>query len=277
MNLNKNEMIIERKLITPSLAKELLESNLTNRRLRREVVVVYSKDIKAGKWKQDTGELIKISKENVLLDGQHRLHAVIEANIPVFFHIARDVDDSVFDVLDTGKMRGGSDTLQVQGVKNYSRVSAIITGYNALKAGHSNFKLSKGSYGKMTNQDILKLHNERPEFWQETAKKSDSYYNHFSKIISYSTIGSYYSFFYDLSPSNTELFFDQLCINTVFPKQSAIIALSKKLVDDRLSNKKMTQSYRSAYIIKAWNAFRTGRDIKILNFNPEKEDYPKAL
>lgn len=268
-------MIIERKLITPSIARELLESNLTNRRLRREVVLVYSRDIKNGKWKQDTGELIKISKENVLLDGQHRLHAVIEANTPVFFHIAKDVDDSVFDVLDTGKMRGGADTLQVQGIKHYSRVSSIITGYNVLKTGNSNFTASRAS--RLTNQDILKIHNERPEFWQEACKKSDSWYNHFSKIISYSTIGSFYSLFYDINPNDADLFFDQLCINSVFPKQSSIISLSKKLVDDRISNKKMTQYYRNAYILKAWNAFRKSKELKILNFNPEKEEYPKAL
>jgi hypothetical protein len=143
--------------------------------------------------------------------------------------------------------------------------------------GQSQFHLSKASSARMTNQDILNLHNQRPEFWQEACKKSDSWYNHFSKIISYSTIGSFYSVFYDLSPKDAESFFDQLCVNTIFPKHSGIIALSKKLVDDRISNKKMTQSYRNAYILKAWNAFRSNKDVKVLNFNPEKEEYPKAL
>jgi hypothetical protein len=268
-------MIIERKLITPTVAKQILESNLTNRRLRREVVLAYSKDIKNGKWKQDTGELIKISKENVLLDGQHRLHAIIESNTAVFFHIAKDVDDSVFDVLDTGKMRGGADTLQVLGVKNYSRIAAIIKGYLVFKTGNSNFTTSRIS--KMTNQTLIETYNHRPEFWQEVARKSDVWYEKFSKILTYSTIGSFYSLFYEINSNDAESFLNQLCDSSVYPKNKTIVVLNKKLIDDRISNKKMTQSYRNAYILKTWNSYRSGRDLKVLNFNPEKEDYPKAV
>jgi hypothetical protein len=57
------------------------------------------------KWKQDTGECIKISKTGRILDGQHRLKAVILSNCSIYFYVATNIDDSVFDVLDTGKAR----------------------------------------------------------------------------------------------------------------------------------------------------------------------------
>ena len=50
----------KKELITPSRAKELLEANINNRRVKIEVVNRYAQDILAGRWKYDTGEVIKI-------------------------------------------------------------------------------------------------------------------------------------------------------------------------------------------------------------------------
>ena len=73
-------MNITKKLITPSIAKGLLESNTKNRGINELVVSRYANDILKGNWKEDTGEAIKISKMNIILDGQHRLCAIVKAN-----------------------------------------------------------------------------------------------------------------------------------------------------------------------------------------------------
>jgi len=65
-------MNITKKLITPSIAKDLLESNTKNRTINELVVSRYVSDILKGNWKEDTGEAIKISKMNVILDGPSR-------------------------------------------------------------------------------------------------------------------------------------------------------------------------------------------------------------
>lgn len=270
-------MKVNRILITPSSAKELLEINVINRRVRKEVVASYARDMKNGKWRDNTGELIKISKSNVLLDGQHRLYAVIQSNVSSYFHVATDIEDDVFTVLDTGKMRGGSDVLQVYGAKNYTRISAIIQSYNVLKRGNLSFKLSKNTTAKLTNQLMLEIYIDREKFWQEVGRKSDSWYNHFSKILTYSTIGAFYSLFYDIDENDAIEFFDQLCNPNHYPKNSTIILLSKKLIDDRVSSKKMTSVYRNAYILKTWNTFRQKKELRVLSFNPEKENYPVAI
>ena len=103
----------KKELITPSRAKELLEANINNRRVKNEVVNRYAQDILAGRWKEDTGEVIKISKSGIVLDGQHRLYAIVKSNTPIFLHIAYGVDDSVSDVLDTGSVRSATDVFRL--------------------------------------------------------------------------------------------------------------------------------------------------------------------
>lgn len=79
-------------LVTPYMAKVILEErNTDNRRVKPRCVKTYAKDMKNGNW-LDNGERLKINKETGKLeDGQHRLLAVVEANVPVtleFINIA---------------------------------------------------------------------------------------------------------------------------------------------------------------------------------------------
>ena len=118
-------MKIEKILITPTMAKELLEKNINNRNVKQPVVARYAKDMIAGKWKQDTAELIKISKTGLILDGQHRLLAIVKANVSIYFHIASELEDNIFDVLDTGSIRNSCDVFNIQNIKNYNCVRPL--------------------------------------------------------------------------------------------------------------------------------------------------------
>jgi hypothetical protein len=69
--------------ISPKMAKEILDKNFSNRRVDKRRVNQYAKDMIEGLWKTNTGEALKITKSNRFVDGQHRLHAIIQANIPV--------------------------------------------------------------------------------------------------------------------------------------------------------------------------------------------------
>lgn len=101
--------------ITPSMAKVMLGSNTHNRMLRKPRVRHYADQMKRGQW-QSTGESIKFAADGTLLDGQHRLQAIIEANVSVDMLIVRDLDLSTFKVIDSGLTRSPGDALQIAGV-----------------------------------------------------------------------------------------------------------------------------------------------------------------
>jgi hypothetical protein len=95
-------------IVTPELAKLYLQNNDGNRPLRKSWIDYLSESIKRGEW-QATHQGIAFSKNGRLLDGQHRLHAIIKANIPVNIFITRNVNESAFKVLDCGAKRTISD------------------------------------------------------------------------------------------------------------------------------------------------------------------------
>lgn len=63
--------------ITPELAADLLSRNMKNRPVSQQRVRKYMAAMVAGKWLLN-GEAIKISIDGRLIDGQHRLKAIIQ-------------------------------------------------------------------------------------------------------------------------------------------------------------------------------------------------------
>lgn len=61
-----------------------------------------------------------------LVNGQHRLSAVVRAETPARFLVATGLDPSVFAVLDGGKVRNGADVLHIRGFANAACTSALV-------------------------------------------------------------------------------------------------------------------------------------------------------
>jgi hypothetical protein len=124
-------MEINKILITPEYALELLSNNTGNRRVKEQVVARYVKDMLAGTWKEDTGELIKIAKDGTILDGQHRLLAIVKSGVEISLHVATGLSNEIFSVIDTGASRNASDTLFVSSIENSTIISRSINFYES--------------------------------------------------------------------------------------------------------------------------------------------------
>ena len=119
-------MTITQERITPKMAQEYLGFNTDNyRKLNSGRVLTYSEDMKSGRW-QLNGESIKFSKNGTLMDGQHRLHAIIKAGTPIDMLVIRDLEDNV-DVCDIGSVRSLGMIARKRGVceANHNTIVAI--------------------------------------------------------------------------------------------------------------------------------------------------------
>ena len=47
--------------------------------------------------------------------------------------------------------------------------------------------------------------------------------------------------------------------------------LREKLINDRISRKRMTAKYKSMLTVKAWNAYIQGRELSLLKWNENAE------
>lgn len=94
--------------VTPEKAKAFLQFNTDNRTKRGWWVSGLANMIKRGEW-ITTHQGVAFSKSGKLIDGQHRLEAIVEANIPVEMLVVVDVPDDAYKVLDNGVKRTLSD------------------------------------------------------------------------------------------------------------------------------------------------------------------------
>lgn len=263
----------KKQLITPTAAKQYLEANVSNRRVKIPVVMQYANDMATGKWKEDTGEVIKISKTGLILDGQHRLMAVVKSNKAIYFHIALNLEEDVFDVLDTGSTRNATDTFKVKGIKQENVIPSIISMHNLLLSGK---KAGLQKNHKSTNAALLEQYFEDEKFWQNIARQSHSWYLSFAKILPPSYLGGFYAHFLKLYEEKAEDFLKQLATG-IGITNNTVVLLRNKLMQDKMSPRKMPNDLKRALIIKTWNLFVKGKTVKLLKYDTLREDFPIAL
>lgn len=108
--------------ITPDVAHALLATNAINRPVSPNRVIGFVNAMKAGQW-QLNGETIIVSDTGKLLDGQHRLYAVIEHGGAIEMNVARGAPMPSFSTIDLGTARSARDILTMDGV---SYAAAIV-------------------------------------------------------------------------------------------------------------------------------------------------------
>lgn len=110
--------------VTPQMAVQLLEHNTSNRPLSQVHVNRIARQILADKWRFN-GDTIKIAETGDVLDGQHRLWAIIEAKRPVETILVRGIAKEAFATIDTiSRHRSGGDTLALNGATRYRNAMA---------------------------------------------------------------------------------------------------------------------------------------------------------
>ena len=103
--LRVEEVCSEVLTITPKIAEYLISNNWPeNRKLSETTYKKYAVDIKNGNWKLN-GEAVIFTKTSKLVDGQHRLWAVIEAEAPFTTLVTFGVEEDAFSTIDSGYTR----------------------------------------------------------------------------------------------------------------------------------------------------------------------------
>ena len=101
--------------ISVEKAKQYLERNLNNRRYRPKTAQKYSRDLSANRW-ITTHEGIGIDVDGNVMDGQHRLNAIILAEKPMFLLVVRNLPREAKLAIDQGIPRSIDDVLNSNGI-----------------------------------------------------------------------------------------------------------------------------------------------------------------
>ncbi|MCK5665684.1 MAG: hypothetical protein KAI17_19485 [Thiotrichaceae bacterium] len=233
--------------ITPSIAEHMLTyCNTLNRKLNKRRVTFLAKAIKKGEW-QLNGEAIIFSKDYRLIDGQHRLQAVVAAGKEIESYVTTDIPDEHFVSIDTGHARSGSHVLGIGGkVKNSFDVSATL---NKLSR-YTNKNFDFDGAHVISNRQLISLLEKYNDVTSSVA-----FARKFVKGYSKSSIAFCH---HCLNKINKELcakLFEQLASAT--PTIPLVAALRQGTIKEGRSKARIKQTVVIGSIFKTWNAMRT--------------------
>lgn len=258
--------------ITPEIAGQMLKRNHRNRKPSKGNVKFLTREMNNGNWVFD-GSPIRLTEDGRLLDGQHRLTAIVESGTTQQFLIVSGIKAETFKVMDTGKGRNSSDVFSIEGISNATIASAT----SRIVMRHSKgISYEEGIGFKPSNTDLLTFYNDNSKI-EEFVAKSDLLYREFNKVIPASTIAGFGYLMAEKSITHSEEFWNKVCTGLALEKGSPMKVLRDKLIADKFSKSSLPYQQKTALIFKAWNHFRKGKKIKYLKWNKENEKFPVLI
>lgn len=248
-------------LVTPELAEKWLsESNPHNRHVKPHIVTRYAKDMKAGRW-VFTGDPIQFDYEGNLLNGQHRLSAIIESDTPQRVSVWEGLDPSVQDAMDAGSMRVAGEQLQIHGMNNGRVIAAVIRMVIKWNAGQFS------SRDNASTSEVIEFYSKDSELlslathWALVCNKSVH--------IGRAALGAFAYRLFKLSEKYSDFtnrefvldFLDKLSTGADLEKGDPILLLRETSARYRL-NKIRRSELRDLYnLARTWNAYMSGEKL----------------
>lgn len=266
----QNPPTIAFEMFNAEIAYDLLADNKNNRKLRDRVVKKYARDMRAGNWLL-AGEPILIDSDGKLAgNGQHRLMAVIEADVEVELPVIRNATAEERIVADQGIKRAFSDVLTIQ-----FRETDPVKLAAAVRQVH--FYRQSGLFG-LTGPDANPTIAELIDTYLTESNLKESILvanrvTHSSSVkASVGVMTALHYIFSEIDPENADAFFERLADGAMLEKTDAIMHVRKYLSSD---DRPRLVKIQAAVLIKAFNFWREGKPTMSLRWraggaHPEK-------
>lgn len=254
-------------LVTPEMAEAWLGKNVGNRRVRKAILNRYSRDIAAGRWREN-GSSIVIARNGNLLDGQHRLHAIVKAGVPVMTLVVRDVPDEAQPTIDDGAKRTTADRLTFRDEVNSHAIAAVLRRIMLWEEGYT---FNTGAYQPTSQEQIEFL--ERNDRVRPAVAAAVHYKRR--KLLPPSIIGLCWYVFSGLDTDQCAEFFDRLDDGANLSFNHPITVLRNKLIDLTREPGRVPEDLLLHYVVKSWNLYRAKKDVHVLRIGAT-EKFPTA-
>ncbi|MFI8278556.1 hypothetical protein ACIGBH_27520 [Streptomyces sp. NPDC085929] len=240
--------------VTPGMAREWLKQNDHNRLIRPRAVTDYARDMAAGAWLMN-GEAIKRAADGTLLDGQHRLLAVIESGTAVSMLVITGLPVTTQETMDSGRKRNAGDALTLRGEVNASVLASILRRVWQWEQGDHRLN----GRATPTTAELSSLLTERPEI-RRSAEIAGRVHQQF-RYMPQSVTGTAHHVFSRINGEETVWFFARLGDGAELPGGHPILTLRNRIISDRADGRAIPDYRLMAYLIRTWNAVRDGREL----------------
>lgn len=248
---NKN-VVAEVMTITPADATNWLACNQNNRPVRRRHVEFLAREILEGNW-QVNGQAIIIADDEQVLDGQHRLLAIIESAKSIQSLVVYGIAEDAFKTIDTGAVRTGADALSMhfKDVPTYAirAAATAVTWCQRLERGLAKYK-------RISNTDAIdyvKRHNSLLVH-AETLQG----FPHEARPISIGIGTALYEMFGRKNEADADQFMKRLYTGEELNRTDVEYLLRAAFMRDASRMAKLPADTRVRMIVKGWNWRRRG-------------------
>lgn len=254
-------------VITPELAKEMLANNTRNRPLSEAQVKLLMSEMSGGRWKFN-GDAIRFAGK-VLIDGQHRLEACVRSGVPFTTLVVSGLTKDVFDTIDTNRVRTAGDVLAIKGEENPAKLAATLRFVEMYETHNTHMK------SKMTNTQIEEILKKHPKV-RESLAFCD---NGKKPLAPISVLAACHYVFKQKDQKLADQVVQQIATGVGLKEGDPIHTVRERLVQNSLTNRRMSPEYIAAILMKAWNQVRTGKKTKLLTWRgagDKPEAFPEA-
>jgi len=239
--------------VTPELAEAWLTKNSGNRRQRRHQVERFARDMESGVW-QENGEGICFAEDGTLINGQHRLAAVVIAGISLPMLIVRNLPKQAQDTMDDGAKRTMGDTFGYHSIAHHHTAAAIVRRVlmwqEGVRTNSGAFQPSKAEQLDAYRTDPV-LRDAIDAAVQMRGRKQ----------VPASVIGISWWLFAQIDREQCSTFWAGLYSGSNLDANSPIHVVREKVIRRNAQPGRVQETEYLAWIIKAWNLWRAERTI----------------
>lgn len=266
-----SDVVVDRVKITPALASEWLKANKNNRPLARAHVAGLAKQMSDKQWLFNAQPIVISSTEQVL-DGQHRLHAVIESGEEIDALVVYGVDEKAFTTIDTGKVRNGRDVLCMTYPEATQGIAQSVAAAARLCVLYSDRIF--GRKEKVSNPEVLAFVSKNPVLWG-MAQEIHGWVTGTNPLGEGHATALYW-LFSQKNKENATDFMHKLFTGEGLRRSDAVWLARDMLIADKSRQVRYGNIPKTKLVIKAWNAYRKGGGCTAQVIRPKTTD-PKWI
>src|SRR6267154_68959 len=252
--LGAPDLIIEVQSITPNIAALWLKANTHNRPIKKRHVEFLGREMTLGNW-QLNGQAIIISDNEDVLDGQHRLLAVIDSGETIDSLVIYGIKRDAFKTIDTGRVRGPADALSLW----YPDVAKGIDNAVGSAVGYCH-RIEAGFYGdrkKIGNTDVLTYVAKHKSLWRCAELLMG--FPRDARPLSLSATTACYEIFQRKDEDKSDAFMRRFYTGEGLHSKDAEYILRNLLIRDAQRLTTYPIELKLKMMVKAWNLVRRGR------------------
>jgi hypothetical protein len=256
-----SQLRFERVTVDPELAQKWLDTRHLNvRYTRKRKVLQYGTDMLANAWRENS-EVIKIGTDGQLLDGQHRLHAIIDNNIEIKLWVAFDVPLEAMSTIDTGSSRNLADVLRLAGEDNAGYMAGVVRKWCYWQQGLRYWVKNPAGKQSISVPVMAQAFRQMPDEFRFATRMGMDIYAH-TQMLGRASAGFLFLLTAQIDYDQAMEFKDRLIDGQNLTEGNPIAVLRKKLFS--IEANKLSDIERLAVAINAWNLWRDERTVEFL-------------